>query len=128
MGPWLRVPGQGVAMRQITSTSRATALTKTYPAGVFFLTAQNGKPLAPGQPSGPAMQRIFSQGLNQTGDPRASGNYWEVRTSDNALQAIYAAAQPGTVNIGGSVVQGNSSPWLLIAVVAVLGFLFFKIL
>lgn len=90
-----------------------------------MVTARNGAPLAPGQPSG--MTR-FSNGQG-TGDPRANGAYFDIKASPT-LQSLITGT-PLSVT-GGSINQAapgntdNTFLWLGVAGIAVAFFLWDK--
>jgi hypothetical protein len=83
-------------------------LTKSYPVGTFFVTAQNGAPLAPGQPS--SLQRILNpqSNLQQSGDPRGTGQFFDI-AANSSLQQLITGQSPTLIGGSSTVINNNSA-------------------
>jgi hypothetical protein len=127
--PWLKVPLQTrQTFRARGNYAYGAALHKVYPAGAFFITAQNGAPSAPGQPP---MARVFNPpGTSQVGDPRAADvGYWGLRGTANLTQTgpVTVNALTGGSNFPAQSPATVSSTFILLGVGALaLFFLFFR--
>lgn len=122
--PWINTT-KNPFQRAQQIINRGKPLTNSYPVGTFFVTAQNGQPLAPGQPSG--MNRIILPGLQQSGDPRTTGSFYDIST-DNNLQSLITGGSPITIKGGNNTnnVSGNASSYPILFIVAgLLAFVFF---
>ena len=98
--PWVRVTAQKSLLARQTS-GWAAPLTNSYPPGAFFITAGT-QGLAPGQPTG--LVRQNKSGLQTSGDPRATGGYWNITVPSNVQAALTGKAptlQGGSItNLG----------------------------
>jgi hypothetical protein len=128
--PWLKV-SKGSAIRSRQTNGFAAPLTNSYPVGTFYVTAANGAPLAPGQPAN--LTRAYNTGTQQTGDPRATGGYWQIIPS-SSIQKFLMGGSPGakTTNYGGNIYNAASGPsgdysmWIIAAVVIGVFYALFK--
>lgn len=123
--PWIDVTANPLQRAQQV-VNRGKPLTQSYPVGVFFVTAKNGVPPAPGQPAG--MTR-FSNGSG-SGDPRANGGFYNIGASpvlQSLLTGTPLAVTGGSVNNYGSADNtDNTFLWIGIAGVVALFFLWNK--
>jgi len=104
--PWINT-SLNPLQRASQVVARGNPLTTSYPNSTFYVTAQNGAPLAPGQ--SPAMKRINPSGLQTTGDVRATGSFYDI-TSAPSLQALITGGAPTTYKGGNATTYNLGSP------------------
>ena len=121
--PWIDVTANPLQRAQQV-VNRGKPLTQSYPVGTFFVTAQNGQALAPGQPSG--MTR-FSNGRG-AGDPRANGGFYDIRASSvlrSLLTGTPPPSVPQTITGGNNITLGGDNTWLYLGLAGIVAAFFF---
>jgi hypothetical protein len=123
MLPWIDISANPFQRAQQV-VNRGKPLTQSYPVGTFYVTAQNGVPPAPGQPSG---MRRFMNGRG-TGDPRANGGFYNVKASSylrSLLTGTPPDSVPQTVIGGNNITYGSDNMFLWLGIAGIVAAFFF---